>query len=212
MEIIIGPQIIGSYKRLSYKAWYALAEFVDNSTQAYFENKKVLDDTFSKTGETLKVEFEYKSSNGDSYLIIKDNSIGMNENELENALIIGKPPVNDSGRSKYGLGLKTAACWFGDYWEIKTKKLGEKKEHRITVDVQKVVAGERDLSHSENDEVAIEDHYTIITIKSLHRNLVGNTIFKIKNYLRSMYRIDIRDINLNLNWNGDLLKWVCVVE
>ena len=41
--------IINSYKRLSYKAWYALAEYVDNDAlEAYFNNKEELDNQLNK--------------------------------------------------------------------------------------------------------------------------------------------------------------------
>ena len=34
--------IMNVFSRLSYKPWYAIAEFVDNSTQSYYSNKKEL--------------------------------------------------------------------------------------------------------------------------------------------------------------------------
>ena len=52
-------QAILSYKRLSYDAWHAFAEFVDNSTQSYFNNRETLDALFSKTKERLEVSIVY---------------------------------------------------------------------------------------------------------------------------------------------------------
>ena len=43
MKLELGLDVLRSYKRLPYKAWHALAEFVDNSTQSYFNNKAALD-------------------------------------------------------------------------------------------------------------------------------------------------------------------------
>ena len=63
MKLKLGPEIISSYKRLAYQAWYALAEFVDNSTQAYFNNKTVLDSVYAKEGEILTVEISTGSDN-----------------------------------------------------------------------------------------------------------------------------------------------------
>ena len=40
MDVVIGPEIIRSYKRLSYTPWHALAEFIDNSTQSFFDNRE----------------------------------------------------------------------------------------------------------------------------------------------------------------------------
>ena len=121
MKFVLGPEIISSYKRLSYQPWYALAEFIDNSTQAYFDNKPKLDLVYRKNNEHLIVKIELNKKGQEECLEIHDNSIGMSEDELQNAVIVGKPPKNNRGRSKYGIGLKTAACWFGDIWSIKTK-------------------------------------------------------------------------------------------
>src|SRR6266481_1521779 len=142
MKLQLGPEIISSYKRLAYQAWYALAEFVDNSTQAYFNNRAVLDKEYAKTGTKLTVEITVGKDGDGDFIRIKDNSIGMSEAELKNAVIIGQPPANTSGRSKYGLGLKTGACWFGDLWTVKTKKLGNATAHKIVVDVPRVASGD----------------------------------------------------------------------
>ena len=40
--------------------------------------------------------------------------------------------------------MKMAACWYGDYWTIATKKLGETVEYTVTVDVEKVASGDSD--------------------------------------------------------------------
>src|SRR5688500_11975779 len=108
----VGHGIIRSYRRLGYRAWYALAEFIDNTTQNYAENKAVL----AAAGDVppLCINIDYDKE----HLRVHDNAMGMSAAELERALRIGEPPVNTSGRSEYGLGLKTAACWFGDQWTV----------------------------------------------------------------------------------------------
>ena len=205
MQFHLGPEIITSYKRLSYTPWYALAEFVDNSTQAYFNNKEKLDKVYSKEDQVLTVSISL-TNEGDGKVIIKDNSSGMTENELKNAVIVGKPPKNRSGRSKYGLGLKTAACWFGDLWTVETKKIGSLYSHKITVDVEKIAKGNFHLNHIKT-KAKKSDHYTIITISKLNRKIYGKTYNKIKNYLSSMYRVDFRQHNLKLVWQDEILKW-----
>lgn len=206
MELVLGPEIIGSYKRLAYTHWYALAEFIDNSTQAYLDNKEILDEAFAKNNEVLTIKIDYGTDEGGDYLTIKDNSIGMSEEELKNAVIVGHPPEDTTGRSKYGLGLKTAACWFGDHWTIHTKKLGEKKGQAITVNVPEIIKNNLDLAHKEF-EAPVEEHYTNIEIRSLHRRFYGRTVLKIKNYLRSMYRIDIKEYGLQIWLHDELLTW-----
>ena len=56
VEIVIGPEIVKTWARLDYTVWYAIAEMVDNSLQAYFNNKKELDAVFNKEGDSLKVD------------------------------------------------------------------------------------------------------------------------------------------------------------
>ena len=51
----IGPNVILSYKRLDYKIWYALAEFIDNSTQSYISNRKVLEKAHAERNEKFSV-------------------------------------------------------------------------------------------------------------------------------------------------------------
>lgn len=34
--------VYATYKRLTYKPWTAIAEFVDNSTQSYFDHEEEL--------------------------------------------------------------------------------------------------------------------------------------------------------------------------
>ena len=172
MKLKLGPEIISSYKRLAYEAWYALAEFVDNSTQAYFNNRAKLNAVYKKKREKLTVEITTDTDDDGEYIRITDNSIGMSESELKNAVYIGKPPLDTRGRSRYGLGLKTGASWFGDLWSIESKKLNDTTKHRITVDVPKVAAGNLNLPHVKK-KVPAAEHGTIIEIRNLHRRLTG---------------------------------------
>lgn len=206
MQLQLGPEIISSYKRLAYKPWYALAEFVDNSTQAYFNNATALNKVYIETRSKLTVEIVVGTDAKGDFIRISDNSIGMSKSELKNAVIVGKPPSNTRGRSKYGLGMKTGACWFGDLWSIKTKKLNDPTAHEITVNVPRVANNHRDLPYRAERSQAAE-HYTVIEIRKLHRQITGRTAGKVKDYLRSLYRVDIREKRLILKWNDEVLTW-----
>ena len=205
IELEIGLEVIKSYKRLSYTPWYAFAEFVDNSTQAYFNNQIILDSHFNQNGERLTVEIDYDPKS--DLIKISDNSIGMSHAELSKAIKIGIPPDNDTQRSKYGLGLKTAASWFGNVWSVETKKLGEEYSYKITVDVETVATNKQNVLKPTIEKKDRNEHYTIIEISSLNRKYRGNTIKKIKEYLSSMYRFDFRNIGLVLRWQGGDLNW-----
>ncbi|MDE2734212.1 MAG: ATP-binding protein [Gemmatimonadota bacterium] len=206
MKLIIGPDAITSYRRLAYSPWHALAEFVDNSTQSYFDNRDVLDPQIREDGEDcLTVSIVYDQQAG--MLRVVDNAMGMSQDELERSLHIAHPPDNTTGRSKYGMGMKTSACWIGNKWTITTKKLGENHEHSVTVDVNKVAQGKNSgVIHSSMSKPT-NLHYTIVEIFDLNRKFQGRTLTKIRDFLRSMYRIDLREGLLRLRWRDEELSW-----
>jgi len=200
----IGLEVIRSYRRLDYTPWYALAEFVDNSTQSYRDNKEALNATYEKERSQLRVVISYDRDA--DILVIRDNAMGMSLAQLRRALQIGRAPSSTAGRSQFGLGLKTAACWFGDQWSVKTKKLGETRAHFIVVDVEKVAAGRRKLPYKALKAAAAE-HYTEIRIEKLHLKLQSSKLGKTKDSLKSMFRVDIREKELLLIWNNTNLNW-----
>ena len=59
----IQPQagVLGVFSRLNYKPWYAIAEFVDNSTQSFYNNEKTLVANGIKT-VTVRVEYDFEQN------------------------------------------------------------------------------------------------------------------------------------------------------
>src|SRR5215218_7367225 len=101
MKLELGLDVLRSYKRLPYKPWHALAEFVDNSTQSYFNNKRQLDEVYQAEETTLEVSIVYEKD-GDGLIRITDNAMGMCRDELVRSMHIGLPPEKADGRSRYG--------------------------------------------------------------------------------------------------------------
>ena len=205
IQFDLGLQVIQSYKRLSYTPWHAIAELVDNATQSYFDNRDVIDKAFSQSTDTpcVGVVYDQKSE----VLRVSDNSMGMSHDELTNALRVGFPPRNTSGRSKYGMGMKTASCWIGNHWTVRTKKFGETQEHLVTVDVNRVAAGDSDLRYHASEGKPKEEHYTVIEITRHNQVFRGRTLGKIKDFLRSIYREDLRSKLVTIEWQGTPLEW-----
>lgn len=205
MELVFGSEAIRSYKRLAYKEWFAIAEFVDNSTQAYFDNQALLDEAFQRRGESLEVSIIYNRT--EDTLTIKDNSIGMDAEELEAALMIAAHHPKENSRCRYGMGMKTSAIWLGEKWEIKTKKLGNPTEYSVTVDVEQVANGNNTLNPEQRPADDPDDHYTEVTIREMHWKINTVKISRIKQFLSSIYRCDIASGKLNLFWQNDPLTW-----
>ncbi len=117
-ELSIGPSAIDAYSRLSYTMWYALAEFVDNSTQSRINYENLIDGVLRDEGKVLEVSIVHDRTFKE--MRIDDNSIGMTKEKLVEALKIANPTKDSKGRSRYGMGMKTAACWIGRKWSIST--------------------------------------------------------------------------------------------
>jgi len=165
---------------------------------------RLLDQVFHNEGRKLEVAIEYETSS--KRIVISDNSIGMDQGTLDRAMEVGRPPPNPTGRSRYGMGLKTAACWLGDFWTVTTTRLGSPVQLKITVDVD-VVAGGMAKLPLEVTKVDPATHYTVVEISRLNRTFRGRTLGKIKDYLASMYRVDLREGRLDLKWRGQSLGW-----
>jgi hypothetical protein len=222
MDLILGYELLESYKRLPYKVWYALAEFVDNSIQSC-RNHPDIAAIYKEDGETLTVSIDYDSSKANGFIRIEDNAFGMNGDVLTKALILGKRPDNDKGLSKYGMGLKTAAFWFGDQWEISTTEYGSETKYTLKVDLDEIIAAEKkfhadqaenggDLQYKWKIDVTespcdAHEHGTTITITKLHQRITPARANNCKMYLGSIYRKDIEKGTLNLIFQGDEVNY-----
>ena len=203
-QLTFDYQAIRAYRRLSYAPWHALAEFVDNSTQSYFNNREALDAAYASEETLLTIKIVYSPT--DDRLSITDNSIGMTPADVDRAMTVGLTPEFAEGRSRYGMGLKTAACWLGDLWTVRSTQLGSTDEVTVEVNVERVANGDIELPTTVRP-VDPDAHYTVIEISHLHRQFWGRTIGKISQFLASMYRDDLRQRQLRLIWRGDELQW-----
>jgi arsenate reductase-like glutaredoxin family protein len=185
----IGPGSITAYSRLSYTMWYALAEFIDNSTQSRENYGNIIDDVLAEEGNPLRVEITHDPAKRE--MTIADNSIGMTYEDLVDALKIAWPTQDSKGRSKYGMGMKTAACWMGRNWSVTTCEWGSGEEWTATVSVDEIANGNLAIPLTKRT-VSTDQHYTVIRVSNLNRVIQKRTEETIMAYLGSMYRMDIR--------------------
>jgi hypothetical protein len=201
---MIGPSAIDAYSRLSYTMWYALAEFVDNSTQSRLNYGNLIDDVLRAEGKTLEVSIIHDPTFKE--LRIEDNSIGMTKERLIEALKIANPTKDSKGRSRYGMGMKTAACWLGRKWSISTCEWDSGIEWTAEVDVDAIAHKGAKVSMTPR-AVGKNEHHTKIRIEKLRRRIQKRTEETIREYLGSMYMFDLQPANpdhlpLILTFNG----------
>ena len=200
-ELNIQPaaSILNVFSRLSYKPWYAIAEFVDNSTQSYISHQDELDN--DEFFEKLVVDVRYDSEK--NTLTITDNAYGMEIDRFKDAIILDSRNETQSGRNEFGMGLKTAASWFGNVWTVKSTKYGSNNRYVATVDIPKLKEDNLNSIEIHRDHVDPKTHETEIIIEQVTKKITGaRTIGKIRDLLSSMYRRDINNRNIEIWFNG----------
>lgn len=204
-QLSVGPRAIDAYSRLSYTMWFALAEFVDNSTQSRLNYNSIVDDVLENEGRPLTVSILHDRPG--HTITIEDNSIGMTRDDLVAALRIAAPTRDSNGRSKYGMGMKTAACWIGAKWTVITCEWGSGEEWTATVDVDAIANGDATVPLTKRS-VDKSEHFTRIVISSMRRRIQARSEETIKTYLGSMYMFDLRPdakgrVAMKLTYNGE---------
>jgi hypothetical protein len=199
--------VYATYKNINYQIWNALAEFIDNSTQSYYSNATKLKATKYWKGLQVTVEYRKDPNLENEYiLVIEDNAFGMDFNDFKRAIILDSKPTNIT-RSEFGMGLKTAACWFGLIWSVESTQLGNPVKYKAIVDVEHLSKYQNEYIDVEESSCGVNEHYTIIKIWKLNRAIKGRSISKTKQMLASMYRHDFKKEDISLFYNDEKLNY-----
>jgi len=200
-----GVSVLSVLSRLNYRTWYAVAEFVDNAIQSSKINRDLL---ISGDGQKykLKVDVVFETS-GSGKIVIRDNAAGINDRDYARAFRAAELPPDRSGLSEFGMGMKSAACWFARKWHVKTKALNESVEKTISFDIARIVEDKIEELDVARKPAKPNSHFTEVTLCDLYNVPYGRTISKTKEHLASIYREFIRDGSLVLTFNGEPLNY-----
>lgn len=191
--------ILNVFSRLNYKPHYALAEFVDNSTQSYLLHKQEL--MGSESDYQLRITIEYDSDT--KSLVVDDNAFGMELDRFLDAITLdakNKDQINS--RNEFGMGLKTAASWFGNVWSVSSTALGSNKRYSAIVNIPMLQeTGENEIDIIVED-TPVEEHGTTIYIEQMTKGMGPRAIGKTRSLLASMYRRDLAADGISINVNG----------
>ena len=202
-ELNIQPQagVIGVFSRLNYKPWYAIAEFVDNSTQSFYSHQNEL----AEHGITeVEITIDYDSEK--DILTITDTAFGMEFDDFARAVKIDSPPENKNGRNEFGMGLKTAASWFGNIWSVKSTAFGSSSQYYTEVNIPQM--RENNVNFVEIQKTPVEPltHGTTIVIREVTKKIgSARTKNKITELLKSMYRRDLNNGLVQIVYDGEPL-------
>lgn len=193
--------ILSVLAHLNYKSWYATAEFVDNSLQSYFSNKERL---CALHGPDYKLRLSVWLDQHNNLIEIKDNAAGISSSDFPRAFKPAEIPMDRSGLSEFGMGLKTAACWFTPTWNVRTKALGEEVERTIRFDLASIMGNKLDHLPVEESPAAANEHYTVVRLENCGKKFpVKRTQKKLRDHLASIYRVYLRSGEVELYFDED---------
>lgn len=202
ISIVPGSNIFEVFRHLNYKSHYALAEFVDNSVQSYVTNQAALYVAYKQNYVTVEITFDKSTKS----IVIVDDAAGISKSDYSRAFRPATPPPDRKGLNEYGLGMKTAACWFSPDWEVESSAVGENVKRIILFDIKKIA--EEKITGLPVREVEKDNdcHGTKVILKNVHHFPAPGTIKKIKKHLSDIYKIFIRNNQLKIVVNGEHLQ------
>lgn len=205
IDIRPGVRILSILSRINYTPWFALAEFVDNSIQSFHDYREQIEHVDGDNAG-LEVEILLDPTEG-GCLIIRDNAAGIHEADYSRAFRPAEIPIDTSGLSEFGMGMKSAACWFAPSWMVRTTALGEPVERTVNFDISEIVDDNLEELDVETKPIDADTHFTEIVLSNLHRPPKARTISKMREHLESIYRVFLREHQLKLKFRDQVLSY-----
>ena len=205
VDIRPGVSVLSVLRHLNYRPWYALSEFVDNAVQSFTEHQEELRKVHGD-GVKLHVNIDIDPTSPPR-ISIRDNAAGIFDAEYGRAFCPAAIPPDRMGLAEFGMGMKSAACWFAPRWMVRTSALGEPVARTIHFDIANIVTDDIEELAIQETREARETHYTEIVLEDVFRVPVGRTVGKLKEHLAGIYRAFIRNGILELRFNSDPLQY-----
>jgi len=205
-KVSIRPQVtmLSVLKHIEYETWFALAEFIDNAIDSYVKNISSLQKI---EGDNFVLDVKVEINEPENRITIRDNAGGIGESDYYRAFRAAEIPPDNSGLSEFGMGMKSASCWFADNWCVTSTAIGEPQLKKVSFDMQKIFEDKLEELDVEIKPCDKNHHYTIVELIDVNRMPRRKGVGKVKNHLRSIYREFIRQGNLKLTVNGEELEF-----
>ncbi|WP_174291048.1 ATP-binding protein [Sphingomonas bacterium] len=199
-----GVSLLTVLPHLNYKPWYALAEFVDNAIQSYESSRAALRKIEGK-GWKLAIDIDIDGERG--IIVVRDNAAGISREAYGRAFRPAEAPLDASGLSEFGMGMKSASAWLAPRWTIRTSALGEPVERAVSFDIASIVADTIEELSVVSAAAPRDSHFTEVTLYDIRRAPKSRTLGKIKDHLSSLYRSYIARGDVVITLNGERLTF-----
>lgn len=205
-KVSIRPHVsmLSVLKFLEYETWFALAEFVDNAIASYQANEAALKKLH---GNDFQLEVNIEINDAENKITIRDNAAGIDEANYSRAFRAAEIPSDTSGLSEFGMGMKSASCWFSDLWSVRTSALGEAVEKTVKFDMDKIFEDKIEELEVESKPTDKNNHYTFIELFEVQKMPRRKGLGKVKSHLTSIYREFLRKGILKLKVDNIELKF-----
>ena len=198
-----GVSILAVLRHLNYKPWYALAEFVDNAVESFSRHENSL---IAHHGDEFKLVVSIDiDTTSPARISIRDNAAGIAIADFGRAFRPAAVPPDRSGLAEFGMGMKSAACWFAPQWHVRTSAFGERVTRTVRYEIAKIVNDDTEELDIEEVPEEADHHYTEIVLENIFHVPVGRTVGKLKEHLTDIYRVFIRECALDLRFKGETL-------
>jgi DNA (cytosine-5)-methyltransferase 1 len=198
-----GVNVLSVLRHLNYKPWFALAEFVDNALQSFLTRRPEIEQL---SGEKPKLKVSIWIDYTDNRIVIRDNAGGIHIGDFHRAFRAAEVPPDRTGLSEFGMGMKSAACWFAPRWSVRTSALGEAVERTVTLDIHTIVKDSLEELQVREVNAQKHAHFTEVVLADVYKIPQRRTLGKIKQHLADIYRIYIRQGALELAVNEEALS------
>lgn len=205
VDIRPGVSVLAVLRHLNYRPWFALAEFVDNAVQSFIEHRSDLESVEGKDCQ-LQVDIDIDPS-APARITIHDNAAGIFPAEFPRAFRAAAIPPNRSGLAEFGMGMKSAACWFAPKWTVRTSALGDPVARTVRFDIANIVTDDIEELDIKEDPEKAEHHFTEVVLEDIFQVPVGRTVAKLKEHLTDIYRVFMREGWLVLHFKGEPLVY-----
>ncbi len=201
-DIDISPSmnIFSLFERLNYRAWTALAEFVDNSVQSFLLHRERFAQ-MDPPQRCVTVQIDFDEDSGE--IVVRDDAGGIASADFARAFRVAEPPSDRSGLNEFGMGMKCAAFWFGPRWTVTSHSVLDRACREVRFDKARILAESR--TRLPVRELAPPEGYgTLIRLQDVSNRMPKKrSKAKVREFLGDIYRGFIRDGVLRLVVAGE---------
>lgn len=206
-DITVDSSILASFQNTSMEMFKVFREFIDNSLQSYLDHEDKLD-SLPDSPKKLVVRILWNKTE----IVIEDNAWGMDEEAFSRALKLNKiseRSKEDDRLSRFGMGLKTAACYASRDYIIISAAYGSQIQYRSEMDIDFIEEYAPKTNKVDVSGCPLSEHGTTIRMKKLNPRCVynANAERKVRSVLARIYNKYISDGTIEISINGEVVVY-----